>query len=396
MKPFVNEKPTLVVVLPRFPYPLEKGDKLRAYYQIIGLSETYNVVLFAITDTSIPDAYRDKLAAYCTRIEVFQHGLLSKIFNLSLCLFSQKPFQVGYFYSYRNARRMHTLLREIKPNHIYCQLIRAAEYIKDYHDCPKSIDYMDALSKGMERRIDHAPWYSKRLFRIESIRLKNYEVRVFDYFEHASIISSQDQAFIFHPKRKTIQCIPNGIAHSFFERPQVSADADIVFIGNLSYAPNIEAVEFISTQLLQRNTKLRCIIAGATPTAHVEKLCTKNEIHLLGWVDDIREAYCRGKIFVAPMMIGTGMQNKLLEAMALGIPCVTTNLAGNPIGAQDRESICIANTPEEFIALIDELLTNDDFYAKIARKGQEFVRNNYSWSHANAQLIEMMNDSKSK
>jgi glycosyltransferase involved in cell wall biosynthesis len=255
---------------------------------------------------------------------------------------------------------------------------------------------MDALSKGMERRIDSAPWYSKRLFRIESIRLKNYEIRVFDYFEHASIISIQDQAFIFHPKRKTIQCIPNGIAPSFFERPQVVADADIVFIGNLSYAPNIEAVEFISSRILPLNTKLSCIIAGATPSPVVEKLCAKSQIKLLGWVDDIREAYCRGKIFVAPMMIGTGMQNKLLEAMALGIPCVTTNLAGNPIGASDRESICIANTPEEFIALIDKLLTNEVFYTKIARNGQDFVRKNYSWSHANAQLIEMMNDFKSK
>jgi spore maturation protein CgeB len=71
-------------------------------------------------------------------------------------------------------------------------------------------------------------------------------------------------------------------------------------------------------------------------------------------------------------------------------------LAGNPIGAQDRESICIANTPEEFIALIDELLTDHDFYAKIARNGQEFVRTHYSWSHANAQLIEMMSHAQLK
>lgn len=291
---------------------------------------------------------------------------------------------------------MHALLKDIQPSHIYCQLIRAAEYIKDYHDCPKTIDYMDALSKGMDRRIDKAPWYARQLYRIESIRLKNYEVRIFDYFEHASIISRQDQAFIFHPKRKTIHCIPNGIVPSFFERPQVETDKDLVFIGNLSYAPNIEAVEFISSEILTKNAALSCLIAGATPGAYVERLCAKSDIQLLGWVDDIREAYCRGKIFVAPMMIGTGMQNKLLEAMALGIPCVTTNLAGNPIGAVDRESICLANTSEEFIEMIQELLTDQDFYTKIATNGQEFVRKNYSWSRANAQLIDLINDTNSK
>ena len=396
MKSFTNDKQTLVVVLPRFPYPLEKGDKLRAYHQIIGLSEVYNVVLFAVTYTAVPQESIEKLAMYCTRIEVFHRGPISICFNLFLCLFSQKPFQVGYFYSYRNARRMHALMKEIQPSHIYCQLIRVAEYIKDYHDCRKTIDYMDALSKGMDRRIDKAPWYAKQLYRIESIRLKNYEVRIFDYFEHASIISRQDQAFIFHPKRKNIQCIPNGIAPSFFERPQIDTDKDLVFIGNLSYAPNIEAVEFISSQLLSLNKELSCLIAGATPTTLVEKLCAKNNIQLLGWVDDIREAYCRGKIFVAPMMIGTGMQNKLLEAMALGIPCVTTDLAGDPIGAVDRESICIAHSPEEFIEMIQELLTDQNFYTKIATNGQEFVRKNYSWSRANAQLINLINDTKSK
>ncbi len=396
MKSFDNHKPTLVVVLPRFPYPLEKGDKLRAYHQIIGLSDAFNVVLFAVTDAPVPRESMDKLAHHCTQIAVFQRGPLSKFLNLFLCLFTQKPFQVGYFYSYRNAKRMHKRLKEIQPSHIYCQLIRAAEYIKDYHDCPKTIDYMDALSKGMERRIDHAPWYSKRLFRIESIRLKNYEVRIFDYFEHASIISHQDQALIYHPKRKDIACIPNGIAPTFFERPNAPTDVDIVFIGNLSYAPNIEAVEFISSQILPKNKSLSCLIAGATPSTLVEKLCAKSNIQLLGWMDDIREAYCRGKVFVAPMMIGTGMQNKLLEAMALGIPCVTTNLAGDPIGAVNRESICIANTAEEFITTIQELLTDEDFYTKIATNGKAFVRKNYSWSHANAQLIDLMNETTRK
>jgi len=393
MKAFDNHKPTLVVVLPRFPYPLEKGDKLRAYYQIIGLSEEYNVVLIAINDEDVPQLSYEKLAGYCTRIEVFKRSRLTIAFNLFLCLFSQRPFQVGFFYSNKNARRIRALLKEIKPDHIYCQLIRAAEYIKDYHDCPKTIDYMDALSKGMERRIDHAPWYAKRLFRNESIRLKNYEVRIFDYFENASIISIQDQAFIFHPKRKNIHCIPNGVAPSFFDRPQIETDNDIVFIGNLSYAPNIEAVEYISSQILQKAKNMSCLIAGATPTANVEKICNEQHIELLGWVDDIREAYCRGRIFVAPMMIGTGMQNKLLEAMALGIPCVTTKLAGDPIGARDGESICIAHSADEFISIIEKLLSNKDYYEKIARNGQDFVRDNYSWIRSNRQLIELMHKS---
>lgn len=386
-----NSKPSLVVLLSRFPYPLEKGDKLRAYYQIKELSADFSISLIAISDKKIDPVSIQKLEEYCDAIHILPISKWSILFNLFFCVFSNKPFQVGYFYSFRGEKKIKQLLKTIQPKYIYCQLIRTTEYIKDYHECPKTIDYMDALSKGMERRISKANWYSKWLFQIEFKRLKLYERSIFDYFEHKTIITSQDRDFISHPDRKKIVCIPNGIDNSFFEAPEMEQIFDLVFIGNLSYAPNIEAVEYIAKEILATNPTLTCLIAGATPNTSVQRIC-KNapQITLLGWVEDIRTAYCKGKIFVAPMMIGTGMQNKLLEAMALGIPCVTTDLANNAILAKDHESILVANNSKEFKHAIQELLTDKELYAKISTNGKKLVLENYSWSIATSQLKKLI------
>ena len=389
----MSNKDKLVVLLSRFPYPLEKGDKLRAYHQITELSKTFDVFLIAVSEKEIPAEHYTQLAHFCEEIHIIRITKLSIFLNLFLSFISNKPFQIGYFFSFKGKRKVDLLLQRIQPNYIYSQLVRTSEYIKNYHACPKTIDYMDALSKGIERRIDKAPWYAKWVFRSEAKRLKNYERVIFDYFEHKTIISDQDREFILHPNRKEIVSIPNGIDERFFNFPRTSPSYDLVFIGNLSYAPNIEAVEYISNELLKKNKQLSCLISGATPHPTVEKIArTTSQIHLQGWTEDIREAYVSGKIFIAPMMIGTGMQNKLLEAMALGIPCITTTLANNAIKAVHNEHILVANTAEEFLNAINTLLTDSDLYERIARNGTSFIRDNYSWQRSTNKLIELIQE----
>lgn len=387
----MNSKDKLVVLLSRFPYPLEKGDKLRAFHQIAELSKFFDIYLIAISEKEIPSEHRKQLAQFCKEIHLVRITNRSILFNLFLSLVSNKPFQTGYFFSFRGKNKINLLLQSIDPNYIYSQLIRTAEYVKNYHACPKTIDYMDALSKGIERRIDKAPWYAKWVFRSEAKRLKNYERVIFDYFEHKTIISDQDREFILHPNRIEIVSIPNGIDERFFDFTKTPARYDLVFIGNLSYAPNVEAVEYIATELLTKNKQLTCLISGATPHSTIQKIARSNtQIELQGWIDDIREAYVSGKIFIAPMMIGTGMQNKLLEAMALGIPCITTTLANNAIEAVHNEHILVANTTDEFLAAINDLLTDVELYKRIATNGQAYIRENYSWKKSTQELAALI------
>lgn len=390
-----ESKEQLLVILSRFPFPLDKGDKLRAFNQIKELSKSYRISLVALSAHPVTNESLSQLQPYCEQIEVVRLTAWSKLFNLTRSFLNNQPFQVGYFYRSKGERVIKQLIQLNEFKYIYCQLIRTAEYVKNIHHIPKTIDYMDALSMGIKRRIDEQPFYSKWLFRMEAKRLVAYERNVFDYFENKTIISEQDRKLIMHPDASKITCISNGIDASFFEEVEHTNTYDFVFVGNMSYPPNIKAVQSIADSILPHFKDSKLLISGATPHASVVHLAKNNaNIDITGWVDDIRLSYVSGRLFVAPMHIGTGMQNKLLEAMALGIPCVTTPLASNAIKAVHGEHIMVASTDEEFIACIEQLRSNNDLAETIGRNASKFVQENYSWEKSVLRLVESIEKTK--
>ncbi|MGV3630195.1 MAG: glycosyltransferase [Bacteroidota bacterium] len=390
-------KPKLVVVLSRFPYPLEKGDKLRAYYQLADLSRSFEVYLFCTTDCAVSPSDMEQIRPFCLEINVFQLKKGQVFLNLLGAFITGKPFQVAYFYRRGISRKIQQRLEELKPDHIFCQLVRVAEYVKNYHACAKTIDLMDALSKGMERRAADAPFYLKWIFREEAERLKRYETKVLDYFEHASIISSQDKRYIIHPRNSSIQVIPNGVGERFFSYgEQAEKTTDLIFTGNMSYGPNVQASQFIGRELLPELKKvypgIKADLVGATPSPAVQSLAG-TDIRVTGWVDDMRPYYAQAEIFIAPMFSGSGMQNKILEAMAMGIPCITTRLANNAILAQDGEQIMLAETKAEMCAAVRQLKSDPELYARLSRNAKDFVASNYNWKAMNEKLIALMKGS---
>lgn len=387
MRSFDPSKPKLAIILSRFPYPLEKGDKLRAFYQIKELSESHNIYLHAVSKENVSAENKKVVEEFCVESNVYPQSFFWIIYGLLRSLINGQPFQVGYFFNPITKRSILHSLANLKPDHIFCQQIRTTEYVKDYHYCPKTLDYMDALSKAMERRLAKEGLLKKGLVRSEWNRLKKYERSIFSYFEVKTIISKQDRDYIFHPDRSEIVIVPNGIDKEKFTALQLDKTHDLVFVGNLSYVPNIEAVQVIDA-VLRKLPNVSCLIAGADVSQAVKKIAEKNpQITLIGWVDDTRKAYCAAKIFIAPMMINVGMQNKILEAMTLEIPCVTTVLANNAIGAVDGKTVLIANTTEEFIEKVSFLLTHEEEAKKIGAAAKLFVDEQYTWKNAVKQML---------
>lgn len=384
------DKDHILVIVSRFPFPLEKGDKLRAYHQIKELSKYYRVTLFSLSDKNISNDQLSELEQYCNKVITHRLTGLSIIWNILLAFLSKRPLQVGYFYSGSAKRKIKQEIQSKAYKHIYCQLVRCSEYVKEIHEIPKTLDYMDVLSIGVQRRIESQNILLKWVFKREFRTLQKYEREIFDYFENQTIISEQDQAMISHQERSRILVIPNGIDNSFINHElTVNKDHDLVFVGNMSYPPNIEAVKYISDNILPKNKKLTLLVSGSSPHSSIRKLAENHsQITLTGWVDDIRTSYLRGRIFVAPMTIGTGMQNKLLEAMALEIPCITTPLANNAIKARHNEEILESTSPEEFYTEINRLLSSESQRKTIGKNGSDFVRDNYSWEKTTSLLRE--------
>lgn len=384
----------IFVLLPRVPYPLEKGDKLRAFNQVKELSKTNEIILCALNPVRKPDKQKafSALQPYCRSINFIDIPLSGRLWNMMLALFSRRPIQTGYFYNRRAAKKIKALIRQYKPDHLYCQLVRTAEYLKDI-PVKKTLDYQDVFSHGMKRRLDKSPFFMRQIFRMEYRRLQDYEKKVFELFDNKTIISIPDRDLIPHSRNKEIVVVPNGVDHQFFKPRKTEIKFDLVFTGNMGYPPNVDAAGFLVNEIMPQVWKLnpdaRLLLAGASPDRKVMAL-KSNKIIVTGWMDDIRDAYSSAKIFIAPMRIGTGLQNKLLEAMSMKVPSITTPLANDALQAKNGKEILVGETADELAGHILRLLNDDILHEEIAVNGYEFVKNNYSWAEATGKLNRLI------
>ena len=386
----------IFVLLSRIPFPLEKGDKLRAFHQIKVLSEKHEIILCALNPLPKADKQKafEQLQPYCRSINFIDLPVCGRAVNILRACCSGFPLQSGYFYSRRADRKIKALIAEYHPDHLFAQLSRTARYLMDV-PVTKTLDYQDAFSYGLKRRADKASWLMKPIFRMEYKRMEAFEKKIFNLFDQKIIISEQDRDLIPHPEKLTIIVIRNGVDMEFFYPLSRKKSREIVFTGNMKYPPNVDAAQFLAKEIMplvwQEKPETRLLLAGASPHRKVRNLGNK-KIKVSGWMDDIREAYAGSDIFIAPMRMGTGLQNKLLEAMAMKIPCITTPLANAALKARENEEILTGNSAEELANELLFLLENREEGQKLSEKAFAFVKQNYCWKTATAPLEKLMRD----
>ena len=385
----------IFVLLPRIPYPLEKGDKLRAFNQIKQLAKHNEIVLCALNDNpkvNEQDAFH-ALQPYCQSINFIKISKPQILLGLIRAFFKGLPMQCGYFYNRKAAKKIDALIAKHKPDMLFGQLLRVAEYIR-HKDLPKAIDYQDIFSYGMKRRADIASFVTRPIYNMEYRRLCRYEAAIFEDFDVKTIISEPDRDLFPHERRDEILVIPNGVDHDYF-KPQVQEKKyDLVFTGNMSYPPNVNAVEYLAEEILpivwKTLPEVKMYIAGATPDPKVKKVAS-DHIIVSGWLDDIRDAYAQSRVFIAPMRIGTGLQNKLLEAMSMRLPAITSPLANASLSAKPDEEILVGSNAEEMAQHIITLLTDKDKADRLALAGYNFTNRVYDWGKATAIMEHAMN-----
>ena len=381
--------PKIVFITSRFPYPISKGDQLRAYFQLQSLSRNNEVYLIALSDKKLDRSLYRHLS-FCTDIQVYRTSRLSQIVGMSKCLFNQKPFQVGYFFSKSAKKSIAEYLNLVKPDYIHCHLLRTVEYVKQIKNVDKSIDFMDAFSIGMKKRGEIEKNPIKRFFLFsEYKRLRTYERAIFNHFDRFAIISDQDAHYIDHPNSKEIDIVPNGVDFdSFFPRNE-EKKYDICFMGNMSYPPNVEAIKYTITHilplLLHKKTNLKFLIAGANPTSYIRQLQSKN-IDVIEHFDHISDSIARSRIMISPMVVSIGLQNKIIQAMAMKVPNIVSKSANRAIHAKHNLEILEADQPSAYVEAVMTLLENKNLYNSIIENAFRFVKAKYSWEKVNTIL----------
>lgn len=382
----------ILVVLPRFPYPLEKGDKLRAFHQIRMLSRNNEIYLFCLTHTRVLDEHVEAVKPFCKDICIVQSPKLVNYKNIIRNYFLTKSLQLGYWDSLKVRKAFKSYQKKVNPDVIYSQMIRTMPWVSRSL-CPKVMDFQDALSMNAERRMDQAHGIWHFILHYEFKMLRSTEYNSFKIFDALTIISEPDCDAIPHKRNGDIHVVPNGVDFDFFSPIEQPRQYDIVFCGNMRYEPNVRAAQFLAEKIMplvwQTHPNASLLLAGACPKAKVSKLAS-DHITVIDSPEDIRKCYASARIFAAPMLTGSGLQNKLLEAMAMQMPCVTTSIANDSLHAEEGREVLVGDTAREFADHIVRLLDDEDLCRSIASNGNTFVHNTYSWELSCSKLESIL------
>lgn len=384
----------LMIVLSRFPLPARKGDKLRAWEQIKGLASHFEIHLVCLADEQPEAADLAEVQQVVHSLHIFPIPVWKRIPAFLPALFQGLPFQVAYFTSARVRRRIEEILVQENIPLCYVQLIRLGQTVPILKGVRYFLDYMDALSSGMANRIPESRGLMRYLFKMEAGRLARYEASIAPRYQAFSAITEADARLLPASVQSSIHIIPNGVSDYFFETQHVlNAEYDLVFTGNMGYFPNVKAaiylVEEIVPLLERKFPKIRICLAGTDPSDKVRALQSPR-VTVTGFVPDMREVMGKSRLFVAPLFTGSGLQNKLLESMAAGLPVLTTPLANEALRAPEGEAIRVCRDAVEFAHTIATLLDNPEEARKTGLQGQEFVRKHYGWQASNQQLADCL------
>lgn len=373
---------------------MNKGDKLRVFYQLEGLATNYRVHLVCIEKKSVEKEDIKAVEPFCASVNIFVHPLRKRIVQLSVSPFRQIPLQVAYFYSTEIRKKIERLIHEIKPEIVFAHTIRVAEYCRNIKGPVLTLDFMDAFGKGLERR-EHAESnpFRRILFRYEKTQLYRYETAAFDYFQRFAIITAQDKEAIVAPRGSEISVIPNGVDFSaFYPRDQDKA-YDLVFMGNMSYPPNIDAVFFLCNEILPLIVReiptVKLLIAGIGAPANVRAL-ESDHVAVRSDFEHIGDSIASAKVMIAPMRLSTGLQNKILQAMAMEVPCVISRLSNRAVGAPHPQTVREGETAEEIAEQTISLLKDPEAANALARSASLFVKEHYSWEKQTERLIKLI------
>lgn len=371
----------------RFPYPPFRGDKLRVFNLIKELSKDNEVVVASFAEPE-DGKYYAELKKFASRVEPVRHSKALAYLNMLIHAFSKTPFQVYYYQSANMRRAVAWLVDQEKPDIIHSHLIRMAPYALDYPDIPKVLDICDSMTLNYERFLAYRKDLLSPLYRIEKSRTASYEGLVPKKFDSSLVISAHDRDFVASLDGDArLDIVPNGVDFEHFKPFDGDKDPHrIAFMGTMNYFPNVDAMKWFVGDILplvQRTIKdAELFIVGNSPSPEIEKLGADKAVTVTGFVDDVRPYVGPAGVFVCPIRAATGLNNKVIEAMAMGLPVIATPEACEGIDVIDGETILLASTPMDFAEAVIRLLEDTELAGQIGQAGLALVKKTYSWENA--------------
>lgn len=383
----------ILSICPAIPSLNAKGYQVQAYYRILHLSRNHNITVVCFGQGELDEARKGALVNLGIHVRMIPLRKTVGLYQLARSFFDPNmPLQCALFLSADFQSLIEEVIRSTAPDVIHCTTIRVLPNLRNTSS-PLILDLVDSMALNFRRRVEQSTWWTRALWMFELARVAPYERLAADKSIASFVVSSVDRSEIGN---NSVRVLPLGIDGASFNKGLAAADPIVVLTGNMSYQPNIDAALWFANRcwpaISSANPNALFVIAGNRPAAVVRNLAINPTIRVTGNVPDMADLIRSAQIAVAPMQSGSGMQFKILEAMACGIPVVTTHLGLGDIRAKPNSEIVIADTPTEFIDATIKLLASRELRSCVGDSGQQFVSRHHTWDSINSAFEQVLLD----
>ncbi|MEO9945225.1 MAG: TIGR03087 family PEP-CTERM/XrtA system glycosyltransferase [Paraglaciecola sp.] len=390
----------------RVPFPPNKGEKIRTFHQLKFLGDKgHSISVLAPFEEDLElDFFKALEKQYCEMAVGIK--LSNKLLRLCSGLIKGKALSIANFYSNDLQKCFDELLKNKKFDAIICTASSMAEYVfksqwlKENPGPALLMDFMDLDSDKWRQYSERSGLPMKWVYQRETKLINKFELNIAAHFDACFFITDAEKALFSKdaPNNDNIFAIENGMDTETFKpatTPITSEQPILLFTGVMDYAPNVDAVvwfvENVWSEILAKWPEAKFYIAGMSPSDKVNNLSKHKGIVVTGFVEDILPYFHQATIFVGPFRIARGVQNKVLQAFACGVPVVSTNMGAEGIRCKNQESILLAATPEEFVDRIETLTLDKALSQSIADNALAIIHQHYAWEGVLAPFDRILN-----
>ncbi|MEF8698930.1 MAG: TIGR03087 family PEP-CTERM/XrtA system glycosyltransferase [Candidatus Accumulibacter sp. UW26] len=377
----------------RFPFPPKRGGKIRPFNMIRHLSASGHRVTVCSLARSPQEADEAQgIAPYCVNFAIEQVSDPLQTLRMVARLPLPTPSSMGYFYSPALKQRVDHLLASEPWDLIFVHCSSVAQYVEQVRDVPKILDFGDMDSQKWLEYANYKPFPLSLGYRLEGNKVLAAEKRLAGLFDLCTATTRAEwETLEGYRTGVASDWFPNGVDSDFFCPSTEPYDPDTLsFIGRMDYYPNQECMarfcQQIWPQLRSRRPQIKLSIIGADPSPAMRKLGELPGVTVTGSVPDVRPFVRQSALMVAPLNIARGTQNKILEAMAMGVPVVTSRIAAGGVDAEPVTHFLVADRAEEYSAAILGILDNPAERQRLALAGRQRMLSNHAWPHSMARL----------
>ncbi len=388
-------KPKLLMVTHRVPHPPNRGDRIRTWHLLRELSAQFDIHLACIADEPVSfDSWRE-MKKHAVELAIEPGSRLSRYTRGFASLASGRSFTEGAFFS----PALKATIDRWAADHAFDAALgvcsSTARYIQHLPIARKVLDLVDTDSRKWADYADASRGPARSLYQLEAERVAQCEREIGRNFDAVTVVTQREaQSFSDIAPLANVVVAANGVDRSFFSPRFHQPEPVAVFTGVLNYRPNVEGITWLARHIWPHITQniagARLRIVGRDPSRAVQRLAEINGVEVIGSVPDVRPYLHEAAVAVAPMRIARGVQNKVLEAMSMALPVVTTPQAAAGVHARDGEEFLVADSSNQWIEGLTNILTNTHFARTLGQAARQFVDSTHRWDQCLRPLCELL------